>query len=55
MSDDTKPQGDPAVSEELKGVPEELLDNATISLGGELESLRLVVGGWRTCGSTSIV
>lgn len=40
MSDDTKPQGDPAVSEELKGVPEELLDNATISLGGELESLR---------------
>ena len=40
MIDDTNPQGDPAVSEELKGVPEELLDNATLSLGGELDSLR---------------
>jgi molecular chaperone GrpE len=29
MSDDTKPQDDPAVAEELKGVPEELLDNAS--------------------------
>lgn len=26
MNDDTKPQEDPAVAEELKGVPEELLD-----------------------------
>jgi molecular chaperone GrpE len=26
MNDDTKPQDDPAVAEELKGVPEELLD-----------------------------
>lgn len=40
MSDENKPQGDPAVAEELKGVPEELLENATVSLGGELESLR---------------
>lgn len=40
MSDDTNPQGDPAVAEELKGVPEELLENATLSLGGELDSLR---------------
>ena len=40
MSDENKPHGDPAVAEELKGVPEELLENATVSLGGELESLR---------------
>ena len=33
MTDDTKPQDDPAVAEELKGVPEELLDKG--QLGGE--------------------
>lgn len=26
MNDDTKPQGDPAVEEELKGVPEDMID-----------------------------
>lgn len=47
MSDENKPQGDPAVAEELKGVPEELLENATVSLGGELESLREQLEGAR--------
>ena len=28
MTDDTKPQGDPAVAEELQGVPEHLLDGS---------------------------
>lgn len=36
MSEDTKPQVDPAVAEELKGVPEELLDQN----GHELAALR---------------
>ena len=26
MSEDTKPQGDPAVEAELKGVPEDMID-----------------------------
>jgi molecular chaperone GrpE len=40
MTDDTKPQGDPAVAEELKGVPEELLDQGDSDSGGELDKLR---------------
>lgn len=36
MTDDTKPQVDPAVAEELKGVPEELLERD----GDELTQLR---------------
>jgi len=36
MNDDTRPQDDPAVAEELKGVPEELLDQD----GDELTALR---------------
>ena len=39
MSDDTKPQGDPAVTEELKGVPEDLIDNTTLDIGGEVAQL----------------
>jgi len=31
MNNDTKPQDDPAVAEELKGVPEELLDKEDLS------------------------
>jgi molecular chaperone GrpE len=49
MNDDTKPQDDPAVAEELKGVPEDLidldhaaesLDDALASLRGDLEAAR---------------
>ena len=41
MSDDTKPQDDPAVAEELKGVPEELLDkNIRVDVTDELAQLR---------------
>ena len=44
MTDDTKPQGDPAVEAELAGVPEELLDKGTDtgadSLGDALAQLR---------------
>jgi molecular chaperone GrpE len=36
MNDDTRPQDDPAVAEELKGVPEELIDRE----GDELAALR---------------
>ena len=36
MTDETKPQGDPAAAEELKGVPEELLEKD----GNELAQLR---------------
>ena len=39
MSDDKNPQDDPAVAAELKGVPEELLDNGS----DELELLREAV------------
>ena len=40
MNDDkTQPQ-DAAVAEELKGVPEELLEGGTVSLGGELKDLQ---------------
>ncbi len=40
MTDDTKPQGDPAVEAELAGVPEELLDQETDKLGDALDRLR---------------
>jgi molecular chaperone GrpE len=41
MTDDkTQPQNDAAVAEELKGVPEELLEGGTVSLGGELKDLQ---------------
>lgn len=41
MSEDkTQPQEDPAVVEELKGVPEEMLDTSGITLGGELKELQ---------------
>ena len=44
MNDDTRPQDDPAVApnadNELKGVPEELIDNASLDLGGETARLR---------------
>lgn len=45
MSDDTKPQGDPAVEAELAGVPEELLDktggeDALALLRGDLEAAK---------------
>ncbi len=40
MTDDTKPQGDPAVEAELAGVPEELLDQETDKLGEALDRLR---------------
>ena len=40
MSEDTKPQGDPAVEAELAGVPEELLENDNGTLGDALELLR---------------
>ncbi|MBW8785353.1 MAG: nucleotide exchange factor GrpE [Novosphingobium sp.] len=35
MIDDTKPQGDPAVAEELQGVPNELFENDDTSGGNE--------------------
>jgi molecular chaperone GrpE len=40
MNDDTKPQEDSAVAEELKGVPEDLLDQGDISLGGGMKDLQ---------------
>lgn len=40
MTDDTKPQGDPAVEAELAGVPDELLDKETDKLGEALDRLR---------------
>lgn len=40
MTDDTKPQGDPAVEAELAGVPDELLDKETDKLGYALDRLR---------------
>lgn len=41
MNDETKPQDDPAVAEELKGVPEELLDkNTRVDVTDELAQLR---------------
>ena len=40
MSDDTKPQGDPAVEAELAGVPDELLDKGEDKLGEALDRLR---------------
>lgn len=40
MSDENKPQGDPAVEAELAGVPEELLDKETGNLGDALDRLR---------------
>jgi len=40
MSEDTKPQNDPAVEAELAGVPDELLDAETDKLGDALDRLR---------------
>jgi molecular chaperone GrpE len=40
MSDDTKPQADPAVEAELAGVPEELLEQESDKLGDALDRLR---------------
>ncbi len=40
MSDENKPQGDPAVEAELAGVPEELLDKETGNLDDALDRLR---------------
>ena len=40
MTDDSKPQGDPAVEAELAGVPDELLDKETDKLGEALDRLR---------------
>ena len=40
MSDENKPQGDPAVEAELAGVPDELLDKETGNLGDALDRLR---------------
>jgi molecular chaperone GrpE len=40
MTDDSKPQGDPAVEAELAGVPDELLDQETDKLGEALDRLR---------------
>jgi len=40
MSDDNKPQGDPAVEAELAGVPDELLEKETDKLGEALDRLR---------------
>ena len=40
MSEDTKPQSDPAVEAELNGVPDELLDKETDKLGDALDRLR---------------
>jgi molecular chaperone GrpE len=40
MTDDkTQPQADPAVAEELKGVPEDMLEGE-VTLGGEIKELR---------------
>lgn len=40
MSNDTKPQADPAVEAELAGVPDELIDQETDKLGEALDRLR---------------
>jgi len=42
MNDDkTQPLADPAVAEELKGVPEDMIDGGiSMNLGGELEKMR---------------
>mgnify|MGYP000019251988 FL=1 len=40
MSEDTKPQNDPAVEAELAGFPDELLDKETDKLGDALDRLR---------------
>ena len=41
MNDEkTQPKDDPAVAEELKGVPEELLEQDGVTLGGGLKELR---------------
>ena len=40
MNDDKTQQNDAAVAEELKGVPEELLDTGGISFGGEMKALQ---------------
>ena len=40
MNDTTNPQGDPAVEAELAGVPEELLENESDTLGDALALLR---------------
>ena len=40
MSDENKPQGDPAVEAELAGVPDELLDKEAGNLGDALNRLR---------------
>jgi molecular chaperone GrpE len=40
MSDNTMPQDDPAVAEELKGVPEELIDQPDGSAAAETDALR---------------
>ncbi len=40
MSDENKPQGDPAVEAELAGVPDELLEKETDKLGDALDRLR---------------
>lgn len=40
MSEDKKPQGDPAVEAELAGVPDELLEQETDKLGDALDRLR---------------
>ena len=41
MTEDTKPQGDPAVASELKGVPEELVDTASTGMiTDEIQQLR---------------
>lgn len=41
MSEDKKPQGDPAVEAELAGVPEELLEQEADKLGDALDRLRV--------------
>ncbi len=40
MSEDTKPQNDPAVEAELAGVPDDLLDKGADKLGDALDQLR---------------
>ncbi|MEO6093739.1 MAG: nucleotide exchange factor GrpE [Novosphingobium sp.] len=40
MSNDTRPQDDPAVAEELRGVPEELIDGADAGADDEAAALR---------------
>lgn len=40
MSDETKPQTDPAVEAELAGVPEDMIEKETDALGAALDRLR---------------